>query len=154
MNDETQSPGQNEDQAQAVNQEATETIGQPEAAEIEMSPQEVQAGKTFAILGYALSFVGLPFFIIPLITRDNEFSLYHAKQVLVIWLAGIALSVISAPLAVVCVGIILGIVGGVALLVFTIMGLVNAVKGLAKPIPLIGAWGEQWFKGLTKSAKA
>ena len=127
-----------------------ETVETPQG----IPPSEIEAGKTFAILSYALSFVGLPFFLIPLITRDNDFSLYHAKQSLIIWLAGIVLSIISVPLAVICIGIVLAIVGGIALLVFNIIGLINAVKGEARPVPLIGVWGVDWFKGLAKAGQA
>lgn len=139
---------------EGTTQSPTET---PDTQTLDMSAampeREVQAGKTFAILSYALSFIGLPFFLIPLITRDNAFTLYHAKQCLMIWLAGLALSIVSAPLAVICVGVILAIVGGVALLVFNIMGLINATKGEAKPVPLIGPWAVDWFKGIGKVAK-
>ena len=42
-------------------------------------PKDVEEGRTFAILSYALSFISIPFFLVPLIMRNNEFSLYHAK---------------------------------------------------------------------------
>ncbi|MBN1268974.1 MAG: hypothetical protein JXB04_05260 [Kiritimatiellae bacterium] len=122
----------------------------PEAApKPELTP-EVEEGKTFAILSYALNFIGLPFFLVPLIMRNNEFSLYHAKQNLILWLLGIVGSVVSSILAVVCIGIVLGLALLVFMLVLNIMGLMNAIKGEAKPLPLIGKWGEDWFKGLKK----
>lgn len=114
-------------------------------------PPEVEAGRTFAILSYALSLVSLPFFLVPLIMRDNEFSLYHAKQSLLLWLAGIALSVVSVPLMAICVGFILLPAGAIFLVVLDIMGLVNAVQGVQKPVPVIGKWADQWFKGLKKA---
>ena len=40
---------------------------------------------------------------------------------------------------------------GIFLLVLNILGLVNAVNGQAKPVPVIGKWGEDWFKGLQKA---
>jgi uncharacterized membrane protein len=115
-----------------------------------MSDQEIEEGKTFAILSYALSLIGIPFFIVPLIMRNNEFSLYHAKQNLILWLAGIAVYIVGLILSAICIGFIILLAGGIALLVLTIMGLVNAVQGEAKPLPLIGPWGEEWFKGLRK----
>ena len=124
---------------------------EPEAVPQKAGNKEIEEGKVFAILSYALSFIGLPFFLVPLIMRNNEFSLYHAKQCLIIWLGGVALSVISAPLSVICIGVILALVGGIFLLVLNIMGLINAVKGEQKPIPVIGKWGEDWFKGLKKA---
>ena len=66
----------------------------------------------------------------------------YAKQSLILWIAGVAVGVVSSVLAVICVGIIVGIVGSLGLLVFNVMGLINAVKGQMKPLPLIGKWGE------------
>ena len=115
-----------------------------------VSSQEIEEGKAFAILSYALSIIGLPFFLVPLITRNNEFALYHAKQTLMIWLLGIAGGVVSGILAFICVGIVLAVALGIFLLVITIIGLINASQGQQKPLPLIGPWGEGWFKGLKK----
>jgi len=114
------------------------------------SPQEVEEGKAFAILSYALSIIGLPFFLVPLIMRNNGFSLFHAKQTLIIWLAGIAVSVAGGILSFICIGIIIWVVGFILLLVLTVIGLINAAQGQQKLLPVIGQWGEDWFKGLKK----
>ena len=114
-------------------------------------PKEVEEGRTFAILSYALGLIGLPFFLIPLIMRNNDFSLYHAKQCLLLWLGGIAVSAIGSMLMVVCIGVILLPLGVIFLLVLDIMGLINAIKGDQKPVPLIGKYAEDWFKGLKKA---
>ena len=137
-------------------QEPTQPSPPPEPAPAgpgELS-NEVQQGKTFAILSYALSLIGLPFFLVPLIMRNNEFSLYHAKQCLMIWLGGVAVSIVGSILSVICIGVIILIAGMIFLLVLDIMGLINAVKGLQKPLPVIGQWGEDWFKGLQKQPGA
>lgn len=42
--------------------------------------QDIERGKGMAYLAYASIFLGFPVFIIPLIQRDNPFSLYHARQ--------------------------------------------------------------------------
>lgn len=122
-----------------------------EEAAATVSEQEINDGKAFAILSYALSLIGLPFFIVPLIMRNNSFALFHAKQCLIIWLAGIVGGIVSSILAVICIGIIIGLVIGVFLLVVTIMGIINAAKGEMRLLPLIGKWGEEWFKGLQKA---
>ncbi len=148
----------------AMNDNMNEAQQETDAVVVEESPKpeaapaipetDIQAGKTFAILSYALSFVGLPFFVIPLITRDNDFALYHAKQSLIIWLAGLALGVASGLLTLICIGPILGLIGMIALLAFNIIGLINAIKNQPKPVPLIGQWGEDWFKSITKIVKS
>ena len=113
-------------------------------------PKEVEEGRTFAILSYALSFISIPFFLVPLIMRNNEFSLYHAKQCLMIWLAGIAVGIVGSLLMVVCIGAILLPAGMIFLLVLAVMGLMNAVQGRQKPVPVIGKFAEDWFKGISK----
>ena len=112
-----------------------------------MSEKEIADGKVFAILCYAINFVGLPFWLVPLIMRNNDFSLYHSKQCLIMWLIGVAASVIAI---IPCVGWVIAIVAILGLLVFNVMGLINAINAKAKPLPLIGVYAEKWFEGLRK----
>ena len=145
---------------QEAKQEETPAAEAPEApaAEAEevtvesadVGDKEMEEGKTFAILSYVLNFVGLPFFLVPLIMRNNEFSLYHAKQCLMLWLAGFVLSSVSGVLMAVCIGFILLPASCIFILVLNIMGLINTTKGEMKPVPLIGKWGDDWFKGIKK----
>ncbi len=123
-----------------------EPLGEPAVALME----DMEEGKTFAILSYALGIIGLPFFIVPLIQRNNAFSLFHAKQCLVLWIVAVAGSVISSVLIALCIGAILLPIVLIFFLVLDIIGLMNALKGVAKPLPLIGQWGIDWFKGMTK----
>jgi uncharacterized membrane protein len=124
---------------------------QPETPTLVASPKEIEEGKSFAVLSYVLSFIGLPFFLIPLIMRNNEYSLYHAKQCLILWIGGLVGGVVSGMLMAVCIGAILAPAVWIAMIVFCVMGLMNATKGLMKPLPLIGKFGEEWFKGLKKA---
>lgn len=112
--------------------------------------KDVEEGKAFAVLSYALGLVGIPFFLVPLIMRNNEFSLYHAKQCLVLWIAGIVGSVASSVLLFVCVGGVLGIAVLIAWVVLSILGIMASSKGETKPLMVIGQWGEDWFKGIQK----
>jgi uncharacterized membrane protein len=114
--------------------------------------QEIADGKAFAILSYALNYFGLPFWLVPLIMRSNEFSLYHAKQCLTLWLACLVLVPVSVVLIPACgVGLPLLFAVFVASLVFHILGLINAINGKMAPLPLIGSFGEQWFAGIRKA---
>ncbi len=125
---------------------------QPEPQATPPAPSaDIEEGKTFAILSYALSFIGLPFFIVPLIMRNNDFSLYHGKQCSMIWIGGVAVSLVGSLLAALCIGFIILPAGMIFLLVLNIIGLMNAVKGEQKAVPVIGKWGEEWFKGLKKA---
>lgn len=149
MSDEQEvKPDEVQAEAPAVEPEAP--AAKPPAAAAAVDNAETEEGKVFAILSYALSFIGIPFFLVPLIMRNNEFSLYHAKQSLQIWLASVVLGTVCGMLMVVCIGAILLPVVMIGLLVFNIMGLVNAINGEIKPVPIIGKWGEEWFKGIKK----
>lgn len=94
--------------------------------------------KTTDIVAY-LTWVGL---LIAFLAGDKENSKFHLNQSLVIILAELALGVvISVGSIIPIVNIIIGIAGGVAtiaLVVFWIMGFVNALQGVEKPLPLIG----------------
>lgn len=126
-----------------------ETVETPEPVLTE-APKEVEEGKAFAILSYVLTFLSFPFFLVPLIMRNNAYSLYHSKQCLILWIAGLVLTAVSVPLMAVCVGAVLLPVGAIFLLVLNIMGIINAVNGRMEPLPVIGKWAEDWFKGITK----
>ena len=125
-----------------------EQEGQPEEAPAApasrvIDTQEINDGKVFAILGYIISILC----IVPLIQRDNAFSLYHAKQVLLLIIACILLAVVNV---IPCAGQIVSVIGFLVLSVLNIIGLVYACKGEVKPIPVIGKLAEDWFKGITK----
>ena len=113
-------------------------------------PPEVEEGRSIAIISYALLLGMVPYFFLPLIWRNNEFTLYHAKQCHAIWLALLVLLVIATPLAFVCVGFIIAATALIGALVLCIMGIMNAIKGEAKPLPIVGKWGENWLKGVRK----
>lgn len=112
--------------------------------------QEIEEGKAFAILSYVLSLIGLPFFIIPLVMRNNDFALFHAKQCLMIWIVGVVGGTVGAVLSIICIGVVIAIAVGLFCLVVSIMGLIHAVKGEAVALPMIGQYAEDWFKGITK----
>ncbi|MFW6151392.1 MAG: DUF4870 domain-containing protein [Verrucomicrobiota bacterium] len=158
MNDERQAeeqvtePGEKSEEQQtrpapaASEQKATSGTGNSETVE---ESKDVKEGKPFAILSYALSFIGIPFFLLPLIIRNNDFSLFHAKQCLMIWVVGMIGGAISGILMLVCIGFVLAIVVGIFALVLNIIGLVKAVNGERKPLPWVGGYAEEWFKGIT-----
>lgn len=146
--------GQQEPQStpQAPQSEPVVPVAPPEPVETGASidAKEIEEGKAFAVLSYVLSLIGLPFFLVPLIMRNNAFALFHAKQCLILWLAGLVVSVATVILSFVCIGLILGPVAGIALLVLCIIGLIGASKGEVNTLPLIGKYGEAWFKGIKK----
>ncbi|AKJ64241.1 DUF4870 domain-containing protein [Kiritimatiella glycovorans] len=132
-----------QDTSRPEEQPATEPQPVPE-----VPPPDVKEGQPLAILSYALNFVSLPFFLIPLLMRNNSFALYHAKQSLLLWIAGVAISVAGVALSFICVGLAILVLGAIFLLVENIIGLVYACQGERRPLPWIGAWAEQWFRSI------
>ena len=111
----------------------------PDAADVEQN-------KVFGILSYLpplLFLVGL------IAARQSKFAMYHCNQGLVLTLAAIAVGIANMILDTVLwhlmgfysgsglVNILnLGIFVGISVLV--VMGIINAVNGVCKPLPLIG----------------
>jgi uncharacterized membrane protein len=115
-----------------------------------MSAAEVADGKLLAILSYVFPIVA----VVVLFLRNNNFALYHAKQILVplillliMCAAGIVLSFIPFVVCLTAPALLLGCLG---FFVFVIMGLINAITDKAVPLPLTGRLAEQWFAGITK----
>jgi uncharacterized membrane protein len=105
-----------------------------ETRQLNITPDEAQAGKTMAIIAYFVFFV-------PLLVEEakkNKFAMYHTEQSIVLLIVNLIVNIIG----IVTCGI--GYILFIPLLVFYIMGIINAVKGEAKPVPLIGQWGEKF----------
>lgn len=100
--------------------------------------------RTTDIVAY-LTGVGL---LIAFLAGDRKNSRFHLNQALVLFLAGIIWNVVYRILRVVVkvltFGLLTGVVGAVnaivtlLLLVLFILGLVSAIKGEEKPVPILG----------------
>jgi uncharacterized membrane protein len=112
---------------------------------------EFEEGRVFAILSYGLAILGLPFWILPLVLRNNEFSLFHAKQCMMLWIVGAVGAAVAGLLTLVLIGVVLLPVLLIGLLVLDVIGLVGAINGEMKPLPIIGKYAVEWFKGVRKS---
>jgi uncharacterized membrane protein len=119
-----------------------------------MSREEIEAGKAFAILSYALNFASVPFWIVPLVMRDNEFSLYHAKQCFTAFLTTLAVAFAAMLLMpVFCLGVPVMIGMVVVGLMWNICGIINASQGVVKPVPMLPHGGPRWMDGIRKVPK-
>lgn len=77
-------------------------------------------------------------FFIPLLTNpNNDFAKYHANQGLNLLLLGLAIQVLGWILPFLGWFLILPL-GMILVLVLFVMGLINALNGEKKPLPLIG----------------
>lgn len=100
-------------------------------------------GKTVAIIAY-ITLIG---WIIALIMNNgNKTALgsFHVRQSLGIICVGVVLSIIAGVLDI----WILATIIQLAIVVFWILGLVSAVQGEMKPVPILGEQFQEWFKGI------
>lgn len=90
---------------------------------------DVEKNKTIAALSYLI-------FFLPLITeaKDSKFAKFHANQSLIVVLTSLVGTVLNASV----IGMVLGIPISIAAFVFWIMGLMNALNGEMKRLPIVG----------------
>jgi uncharacterized membrane protein len=95
------------------------------------TPEDIEKNKVVAAIAYAIFFVPL------LVDKDSEFGKFHANQGLLLLIVSL---VGNAVLTISIVGILLVPVLNIILLVLFIMGVVNAINGQAKELPVIGKY--------------
>ena len=100
-----------------------------------MTTPSVEKGKPIAIIAY-ITWIGLIIALIMNMDAKNDFAKFHIKQVLLVFIFATVLSWIP----------IIGWIIGIILFIFWIMGLIYAIQGEKKEIPLIGRWAQEWFK--------
>lgn len=111
-----------------------------------VDPQDVriQEGKSIALIAY-LTFIGLVIALVMNNEKKNTFATYHIRQSLGLMLTGLAFSFVSwIPF----LGWLIAILSFPFIMILWIFGLLNAINGREKPIPLLGAKYAEWFKTL------
>ena len=83
-------------------------------------------GDSLVILAHRFLFV-LPY----IFRKDDDFAMYHAKQGMNLFIAGIIGDLVGGFLG-------FGWLVALARIAFAIMGVSNVIKGLKKPLPYIG----------------
>lgn len=111
---------------------------------IENKVETTSEGKNIAIIAY-ITIIGLIIAFVMNSDKKNEFAKYHIRQSLGLALTGLGLGMIGMiPI----LGWIINLVGIFVLLFMWIMGLVNAINGQEKPVPILGDKYMEWFKNL------
>ncbi len=88
----------------------------------------------------AISYLGI-FCLIPLIfAKDSAFAQYHAKQGVVLAVAGIVLRLVSGLLWDVPFGGALVSIVGLAIFIVSVMGIVKALRGEKFDLPYVSEW--------------
>lgn len=109
-----------------------------------MEEKTIEEGKTIALVAY-LTIIGLVIAFVMNNDKKNTFAQYHIKQSLGIMLTGLALGMIGIiPI----LGWIISILGVLFLFFLWISGLLNAINGKEKPVPVMGEYYLKWFAGL------
>ena len=108
-----------------------------------MNTEIVQEGKTIAIISY-ITIIGLIIAFIMNQNKKNLFASFHIRQATGIAILGIIISMLSNYLNLGNIGTLLGI----AVLALSIIGIIGAVQGEEKKIPLLGDQFQDWFKSI------
>ena len=97
----------------------------------QFAPADIEANKIMAVLAYIL-------FLIPLLAaKESPYAKFHANQGLTLFLAGVIVSIAGSIIPFLGWFLILPI-GCIIVAVLGVIGIINAWKGLAKELPIIG----------------
>lgn len=98
--------------------------------------QDIAENKVIAAIGYIWVL-----FLVPLLgKKESKFAQFHAKQGLVLFIASIILMVIGwIPI----LGWLIFFVGGISILIFSIMGIIKALQGEYWEMPLVGQYAKK-----------
>ena len=118
-----------------------------------MASNDIEEGKVCAILAYIVFIVGLIWFFADEKMRKNKFAAYHVKQAIVLAITAVIIGILASVIVSIfafipifgwfLIGPLIWILW-LAILVLAIIGLINAVQGQMKPLPIIGQFGEKF----------
>ena len=92
---------------------------------------DIEKNKAMGLLAYILFFIPL------LAAKDSPFARYHANQGLVLFLCGLISSVLwIIPI----LGWIIAPILSIVITVLAVIGIINALNGKAKELPIIGKY--------------
>lgn len=99
---------------------------------------------TIAVIAY-LTLIGLIIAFVMNNEKKDPFATYHIKQSLGLTVCGLAVFVVGMiPI----LGWIVSFFGSLFLLYLWIMGLINAINGKVKSVPVLGNKFEKWFRNI------
>jgi uncharacterized membrane protein len=107
-----------------------------DARNIQVTAEEIEKGKTMAIIAYIIFFV-------PLLMEDmrnNKFVMFHTEQSIVLVIVNVIGIILGTIGSMFCIGVVFYLINlGVFFLV--IMGIINAINGKVEPLPVVGKYG-------------
>jgi uncharacterized membrane protein len=105
-----------------------------------LAKKDAGESKLFAFLAYLLGIIG--FVLVFLVRRNDKFAMYHAKQSLVLCISWIIVYFVGMAIPFIGWFIIMPL-GNLLLFILWIFGIVNALSGKEKPLPIIGQFGDK-----------
>lgn len=108
-------------------------------------PPATTEDKTVAIIAY-LTLIG---FIVAIVMHSNKktkLGAYHLRQVLGFFLTGMAVGFCAIPVALIPIlGMLALLAVWLGMLVLWVLGLISAINGQMKPMPVVGPLYQKWF---------
>ena len=98
----------------------------------ELDPEDINNNKLMAVLAYLNILVLVPIFC----AKDSKFAKFHANQGLVLFIIEILCGVLAK---IKIIGWIFWLLGAAAV-VMAVFGIIYAVQGKAKELPVVGNW--------------
>lgn len=108
-----------------------------------MDQQTVQEGKTIAIISY-ITLIGTVIAFVMNQNKRNPFAAFHIRQALGLVLLAFALNLISNLID---MSLAYKIIAPIVFVLW-LLGLIYAVQGKEKTIPVLGDQFQVWFKNL------
>lgn len=107
----------------------------------ETSPKTVAVVSYITFIGWLISYL----FLYP--RQKDAVGAFHLRQSLGLYICGFVLTLLNRSFA---SGMMWGVgnIVGVILFVFWLIGLINAINGQQKPLPLVGEYFQRWFRSL------
>ena len=104
-------------------------LNNPKDTTEQFDKDDIEKNKAMGLLAYILFFIPL------LAAKDSPFARYHANQGLVLFLCGLISSVLwIIPI----LGWIIAPILSIVITVLAVIGIINALNGKAKELPIIG----------------
>ncbi len=108
-----------------------------------MDSNTVEQGKTIAIISY-FYIIGVIIAFIMNNDKKNAFASFHIRQMVGLVLASLINGFVIGKISFALSGLV-----GLFLFVLWIIGLISAVQGETKKIPVLGDYFQDWFKGIS-----